>query len=83
MSEKIDPSLLAEAIWANYYTLSSTPSEAMEALWSEYPSMVTWVNEDYGVSESELLKIISMITLMLVDTDTTKTAIEAWKVPVQ
>jgi hypothetical protein len=80
ITEGMDHYILAEAIWSSYYTLGSTPSQAMEALWSEYPLLVQWAAEDYEVSEPELLQVISRITMTIVGMDTSKTAIEAQKV---
>jgi hypothetical protein len=80
ITENMDNQILAEAIWDSYYTLGSTPIQAMQALWSEYSLLVKWAAEDYEVSEADLLQVISRITVTLTGMDTSKTAIEAQKV---
>jgi hypothetical protein len=83
VTETMDNYYMAEIMWESYYALGNTPSQAMEALWSEYPLLVKWAEREYGVSETDLLQVISRMTMTLAGMDTSKTAIEAQKVVTQ
>ena len=54
---------LAELLWENYYTLSTTATEALQIIWSEYESIANWVALEHDVSERKLLETISLIVM--------------------
>lgn len=70
---------LGEAMWDNYYTLASTPIQAMTAIWGDYESgtLLPWAQTEYGVDEPYLLQVIAELTEQIGSMDTSKTAMEA------
>lgn len=54
---------LAELIWENYYTLSTTAIEALQIIWEEYQNIANWVALEHDVSERKLLETISLLIL--------------------
>jgi hypothetical protein len=54
---------LAELIWENYYTLTTTAIEALQIIWSEYESIANWVALEHDVSERKLLETLSLLVV--------------------
>ena len=54
---------LAELIWENYYTLSTTAIEALQIIWSEYEDIANWVALEHDVAESKLLVALSLLVM--------------------
>lgn len=54
---------LAELIWENYYTLSTTATEALQIIWSEYEDIANWAALEHDVAESKLLVALSLLVM--------------------
>jgi hypothetical protein len=54
---------LAELIWENYYTLTTTAIEALQIIWSEYEDIANWVALEHDVSERKLLETLSLLVV--------------------
>lgn len=71
----------SELLWENYYTLDTTPAQAMVNIWDELANgtLVSWAHEEHGIDTDSLLRIIGMLTNELRHMDLSKSAMEAIK----
>jgi hypothetical protein len=63
-----------EILWENYYSIGVSRAGAMANIWCDYENgmMFPWANEEWGITEKELLESIARLTLALIDTDLTE-----------
>lgn len=55
---------IKETLWDNYYKLAETPRTAMATLWFDYANghLFPWIQEEYLITEEDLLDIIASLT---------------------
>ncbi len=74
--KRINKIAFSEMLWDNYYTLGTTPIEAMAIIWEEYAhgTLASWAMTEHGIDQQSLIRILSMLTLDLGQMDLSKNA---------
>ena len=71
----------AEMVWDNYDSLGNNPIQTMAIIWDEFAhgALAGWALQEHGITESELLEVMTTLTKEMRHMDLSKSAMERSK----